>query len=89
MYTLDRDLLPGDDFTDTWLDAIRTRIPSYNLIDEPGGLGSPIAKNWFYETFKAPAFTYEVGDETDRALIEEVAVTAAETMMEIVLDSNR
>jgi len=89
MYTLDRDLLPGDDFTDTWLDAIRTQTPTYNLIDEPGGLGSPISKNWFYETFKTPAFTYEVGDETDRALVEEVAVTAANTLMELALDTNR
>ncbi|MBX2822957.1 MAG: hypothetical protein KTR29_24875 [Rhodothermaceae bacterium] len=89
MYTLDRNLLPGDDFTDTWLDAIRTQIPTYNLIDEPGGLGSPISKNWFYETFNAPAFTYEVGDETDRDLIEEVAVTAANAMMELALDTTR
>ena len=87
MYTLERDLLPGNGFADAWLDAIRAELPEYDLIDEPGGLGSPISKNWFYETFLAPAFTYEVGDETDRALIDRVAQVAADALMKLALEN--
>ena len=86
MYTLNRDLLDGNSFTDDWLDGIRTQLPEYELIDEPGGLGSPISKVWFYETFQAPAFTYEVGDETERALINAVASTAAVQLMVLMLE---
>ena len=86
MYTLDRDLLEGNDFTDAWLDGIRAELPEYTLTDEPGGLGSPISKVWFYETFQAPAFTYEVGDETERALINVVASTAAKQLMVLALE---
>ena len=86
MYTIERDVLDDGGFTDAWLDAIRAELPDYTLTDDPGPLGSPISKTWFYETFGAPGFTYEVGDETDRALIREVAVTAAETLMELVLE---
>ena len=86
-YTLSRDLEtdpPG--FTDAWLDAIRVAFPDYYVNDEPFGLGSPVSKNWFYQSFDAPAVTYEVGDESDRALIRRLSTAAAEAMMELLLD---
>ncbi len=86
-YTLSRDLEtdpPG--FTDAWLDAIRVAFPDYYVNDEPFGLGSPVSKNWFYQSFDAPAVTYEVGDESDRALIRWLSTGAAEAMMELLLD---
>ena len=86
-YTLSRDLetdLPG--FTDAWLDAIRVAFPDYYVNDEPFGLGSPVSKNWFYQSFDTPAVTYEVGDESDRALIRRLSTAAAEAMMELLLD---
>ncbi|MDX1548673.1 MAG: hypothetical protein R3247_16875, partial [Rhodothermales bacterium] len=76
---------PG--FIDAWLDALRTRFPDYHVNDDPSGLGSPVSKNWFYETFGAPPVTYEVGDETDRALIRRIATGAAEAMMELLLET--
>ena len=82
-YTLDRVLQttpPG--LTDLWLAGIQKRLPEYTLVDEPGGLGSPVSKNWFYETFGAPAVTYEVGDRTDRQRIRDVASVAAFSLME-------
>ncbi len=85
-YTLARDLTtdpPG--FTDAWLDKIRAAFPDYTVYDEPYGLGSPVSKNWFYETFGVPAMTYEVGDESDRALIRKLGIGAAEAMMELLL----
>ena len=54
--------------------------------DEPFGLGSPVSKSWFYEAFNASAVTYEVGDESDRALIRRLSTGAAEAMMELLLD---
>ena len=85
-YTLSRDLQtdpPG--FIDAWLDAIRAAFPDYYVNDEPYGLGSPVSKNWFYQTFGIPATTYEVGDESDRALIRSLSAGAAEAMMELLL----
>jgi predicted deacylase len=86
-YTLSRDLgtdPPG--FTDAWLDAIRRALPDYYVNDEPSGLGSPVSKNWFYQTFGVPATTYEVGDEVDRDQIRRVAVAAAEATMRLLLE---
>jgi len=85
-YTLARDLEtvpPG--FTDDWLNAIRAALPDYEVVDEPFGLGSPVSKNWFYETFQAPSVTYEVGDEQDRDLLHAVSEAAAEGMMQLLL----
>lgn len=86
-YTLSRDLetTPAG-FIDAWLDALRTALPGYYVNDDPSGLGSPVSKNWFYETFGMPSLTYEVGDENDRARIRAVAEAAAEAMMTLLLD---
>lgn len=86
-YTLSRDLEtdpPG--FIDPWLDAIRAAFPAYYVNDEPSGLGSPVSKNWFYQSFNSPAVTYEVGDESDRALVRRLATGAAEALMRLLLD---
>ncbi|MEM6644724.1 MAG: M14 family zinc carboxypeptidase [Bacteroidota bacterium] len=86
-YTLARDLEtvpPG--FTDDWLDAIRAALPDYEVVDEPFGLGAPVSKNWFYETFQAPSITYEVGDEQDRGLLRDVSQAAAEGMMQLLIE---
>jgi cytosolic carboxypeptidase protein 6 len=86
-YTLDRSLEtrpPG--FMDRWLDRIRDVLPHYTVEDVPSGLGSPTSRNWFYREFGAPAVIYEVGDATDRDLIREVAATAAQALMELLLE---
>ena len=82
-YTLDRSLpTRPTGLTDRWLEGIQKRLPGYNLVDEPGGLGSPVSKNWFYLSFQAPSVTYEVGDRSDRNLIREVASISAYSLME-------
>ena len=86
-YTLARDLETHPaGFIDSWLDAIRATLPDYYVNDDPSGLGSPVSKNWFYETFGMPPLTYEVGDENDRAHIREVSEVAAQAMMSLLLD---
>jgi hypothetical protein len=86
-YTLDRSLEtdpPG--IADKWLDYIGNHLPAYEVNDSPSGLETPMSRNWFHDAFGAPALIYEVGDETDRALIREVATTAARGTMEILLE---
>lgn len=86
-YTLDRTLEtnpPG--ITDRWLNHISGQLPHYEVNDSPSGVDGPVSKNWFYRTFGTTALIYEVGDRTDRDLIREVATTAAQGIMEILLD---
>lgn len=86
-YTLDRSLEtdpPG--ITDRWIAYLEEELPHYQVEDSPSGLATPTSRNWFYREFGAPALIYEVGDGTDRALIREVAATAARGTMEILLD---
>jgi cytosolic carboxypeptidase protein 6 len=89
-YTLDRGLEtepPG--VIDRWLEQIEARLPQHTLSDAPSGLAGPTSRNWFYRQFRTAALTYEVGDDTDPALIREVAEAAAGAMMEILLDELR
>ena len=86
-YTLERSLEtnpPG--ITDRWLNHISANLSHYELNDSPSGVDGPISKNWFYRMFGTTALIYKVGDQTDRALIREVATTAARGTMEILLD---
>jgi hypothetical protein len=86
-YTLERTLEtdpPG--VTDEWLAYLGDNLPHYEVNDSPSGLDTPMSRNWFYRAFQAPALIYEVGDQTDRALIREVAITAAQGTMRILLD---
>jgi predicted deacylase len=86
-YTLERTLQTSPaGITDRWLDYLRTNLPDYEVNDSPSGLQTPMSRNWFYEEFGAPALIYEVGDQTDRALIRRVAATAARGTMEILLE---
>lgn len=89
-YTLERTMEtdpPG--ITDKWLDHIRSHLPHYEVNDSPSGLDTPMSRNWFYQSFGAPALIYEVGDQTDRGLIRDVATTAAQGTMEILLEELR
>lgn len=86
-YTLDRELeTEPAEFADPWLAHIGRSLPAYEVDDDPSGLGTPTSRNWFYREFGAPALIYEVGDDTPRDLIREVAETAAEGTMQILLE---
>jgi len=86
-YTLERTLETDPaGITDQWLEYIRTQLPHYEVNDSPSGLGTPMSRNWFFRAFGAPALIYEVGDQTDRGLIREVASTAAQGTMRILLE---
>ncbi len=85
-YTFNEDIVtqpPG--LTAQWLAALQKKLPDYPLHEEPGGLASPVSKNWFYKAFGISAVTYEVGDEDDREHIQRVATAAAEALMDVLL----
>lgn len=87
-YTLDRSLetRPAE-VLDPWIDHIRTSLPDYELEDAPsdGGHGV-VSRDWAWREHQAPGMVYEVGDDTPREVIREVAQTAARGTMEILLE---
>lgn len=90
-YTLDRALeTRPSGVLDRWLDHIRTSLPDYEVSDAPAsGSDGLVSRDWAYREFRAPALIYEVGDNTDPALIREVAETAARGTMRILLEEWR
>ena len=83
----DSDQTVPEDFTRRWLGAVQERLPEYQLRREGSHGGKQAtSKRWGYATYRIPAITYEVGDNTDRALIRTVARAAAAEMMRILLN---
>lgn len=77
---------PG--FTKAWIEGIQKRVPGYELKRSATRTPtSTTSHNWAHREFGIPAITYEVGDNTDRLVLQAVAVAAAESMMEKLLPS--
>ena len=76
-----------DDFSYRWLDSLRVLVPEYRFRSEPFDTSSPIAKNWIYRTFGADAITFEVYDETDRAVIDKLGFYGAEAVAELLIEA--
>ena len=77
--------------TKSWLNRIQEMFPDYKLnVDESlNDYNAPTSDGWAYNIFNAPALTYELGDETDRALIRKTCSGAAEAMMEILIKDKK
>jgi hypothetical protein len=74
-------------FTRLWLEALGTRLPMYEAKREASPVPTPTTSTyWGHHTFGIPAITYEIGDNTDRALLKTVAATAAQEMMRLMLE---
>lgn len=74
-------------FTKIWLDRVAARETGYEFTNEEHDtekLG--VAKNYIYLRYGIPASTFEVGDETDRALTMSAAVVFAEELMQLMLE---
>ncbi len=78
--------LPG--FTGKWLDKIQSYLPDYQPDTEVTDMKSPSAKYFFFQSLKTEFVTYEVGDETDRAVVVNRAAVAARAMMELLLEGS-
>ena len=74
-------------FTTRWLAGIGRRVPDYTAERSASPTPTPTTSiYWAHHTFGIPAITYEIGDNTDRALLKRVAHAAAEEMMELLLE---
>lgn len=71
-------------FLARWLGGKEQLIAGYPFAIERRNAnpGSGTAKNWFHTAHGIPAYTYEVGDETDRAAIAEAARLFAKSLLE-------
>lgn len=63
-----------------WMAAMQARFPG-RIEERAFAATSPVFKNWAYCRFGAPAVTYEVGDHTPAAVLDEVARHAADVLM--------
>lgn len=65
----------GEQFLATWLGGRENRFPAYPFTIERRNAnpGSGTSKNWFHATYAIPAYTYEVGDNADRAATVDAA----------------
>lgn len=88
-YTIPDDL-PTDPelFTRNWLDIYQERMPDYTVNrDARHDVGRPVSKAYAYDTYGVPGITFEIGDETDRALIRRIGREAAIAMMQVLLET--
>ncbi len=76
---------------DEWLKNIQLKLPEYrvNIIDTLSNPFSPTSDRWIMREYDAPALTYEVGDETERDLIKNVAETASTELMRLLLKEDK
>ena len=76
-------------FTEQWLDGARERLDGYE-VERAERHQSDLAtsKNYIFGRFGAPAITYELGDQTNRAAITASAIIFAQEMMETLLASD-
>ena len=67
-----------------WLGGREASLPDYSFSIERRNAnpGSGTSKNWFHGTYDIPAYTYEVGDETDREAIRRSASMLARTFLD-------
>ena len=65
-----------------WLQGKTTRMPGYPFtIERRNARANGSAKNWFHQAYDIPAYTYEVGDQTDREAIRRSAIALARSYL--------
>lgn len=70
-------------FRAAWLVGKETILKGYPFEIEPRDANpdAGTAKNWFHRTYAIPAYTYEVGDNTDPAALRDAAEALARAMI--------
>lgn len=70
-------------FLAAWLEGRENAFAGYPFTLEPRNAnpGSGTAKNWFHATYAIPSYTYEVGDDADRAATRAAARALAESLL--------
>lgn len=74
------------DLVSQWLKAMQNRSSPIEFEPIAGhSPDKPTSKTYFYQKYKIPAITYELGDETDPNAIEQSSIIAANTFMQLLL----
>ncbi|MEE2692134.1 MAG: M14 family metallopeptidase [Pseudomonadota bacterium] len=73
-------------FASAWRAGIAEALGSAPRRDASHNPALPTAKSWAHETYRIPAITFEIGDETPKENIESLARAAAESMMLLLLE---
>ena len=87
-YTIPTDygVVPAELVVD-WLAKVKKNTASSFVVRNKPGVspGRGVFKQYFADTYKVHAITYEMGDNTNRKMIRHVAIEAADTLMETML----
>ncbi|MEP7702363.1 M14 family metallopeptidase [Paraglaciecola sp. 25GB23A] len=71
---------------DSWMAAINQADSPIIFEPKPGHApDKPTSKSYFYEKYKVPTLTYELGDDSKPSDIEDSSKIAAKTLMELLL----
>lgn len=70
-------------FLAAWIGGQEQAFAGYPFTIEPRNAnpGSGTAKNWFFETYAIPAYTYEVADDADRSATRAAARALAQSLL--------
>ncbi|MFN3451533.1 MAG: M14 family metallopeptidase [Sphingorhabdus sp.] len=73
----------GKAFLAAWLGGKENAFPGYPFKIEPrdANPGSGTTKNWFSATYGIPAYTYEVGDDSDPTAVRAAAEALAQNLI--------
>jgi len=75
------------DFATEWFARFRKRRPQFTFKhDARPRSGQANTKNFFFDRYRIPAITYEIGDEEDRSVIRDTTPVFAEEMMRLLLE---
>jgi len=76
-------------FVKHWLSALDKSMPNFTVVIKPGNTpNNGVSKQYFSDNFKVHAITYEVGDNTGRQKIIDIANNAATTLMTTLLSND-
>ena len=71
-------------FTEDWFKALESNIPDYKVNEASSNSTKPVSKGWFLYGHNAVGITYEIGDQTPKARINEIGKISAIEMMRIL-----
>ena len=75
------------DFATVWFERFRKRRPDFSFKHDARARSTqPNTKNYFFDRYRVPAITYEIGDEEDRDAIATTTPVFAEEMMRLLLE---
>lgn len=77
------------DFATEWFARFRARRPDFDFKhDARPRSDQPNTKNYFFDRYRIPAITYEIGDEEDREAVADTTPVFAEEMMRLLLETS-